>query len=126
MDYMNTESLTITDNLKWLLEQKGTKRIEFATDETNGDNPVEGSIVALNSDGKGVLWGTQTVADTYDQEAYGLLLSTGDFSAGALTLSVVTMGTVDLRRITAVVTGSDKNDAVADLRKNNIIVEECE
>ncbi len=122
---MNTESLTITDNLKWLLEQKGTKRIEFATDETNGNNPVEGSIVALNSAGKGVLWGSKT-SDAYDYEAYGLLLSTGDFRAESLTLSVVTMGTVDLRRITAVVTGSDKNDAVADLRKNNIIVEECE
>ncbi len=126
MDYMNTEELELTDDKKWLLELKSTKRVEFATDAINGNSPITGAIVALNADGKGVLWGTQTVTDTYDQEAYGLLLSTGDFSTGALTLSVVVMGIVDQRRISALVAGSVISDAIADLRKNNIVVEECE
>lgn len=124
-EFANTESLTIEDNEKWLLRQDDTERIEFALDATNGDNPKVGSIVALNASGKGVLWGSKT-SDAYDYEAYGLLMSTGDFSTGALTLSVLTKGIVDQRRITAVVTGSAVADAKADLRKNNIIVKECE
>jgi len=124
-EFLNTEELVITDNSKWLLRQDDTTRIEFAEDATNGKEPATGSIVALNSEGKGVLWGSKT-ADAYDYEAYGLLMSTGDFSAGSLTLSVLTMGIVDKRRITAKVSGSAVSDAVADLRKNNIIVKECE
>jgi len=124
-EFLNTESLTITDSEKWLLRQDDTERVEFAIDATNGNNPPVGSIVALNATGKGVLWGSKT-ADSYDYEAYGLLMSTGDFSVGSLTLSVLTMGIVDKRRITAKVSGSTVSDAVADLRKNNIIVKECE
>ena len=124
-EFLNTESLTITDSEKWLLRQDDTERVEFAIDATNGDNPPVGSIVALNAAGKGVLWGSKT-SDNYDYEAYGLLMSTGDFSVEALTLSVLTMGIVDKRRITAKVSGSTVSDAVADLRKNNIIVKECE
>ncbi len=128
-DYLNPDkrigTLEITDNEKWLLRQDDTKRVEFAIDATNGNKLVTGAIVSINSDGKGVLWGSKTT-DAYDNEAYGLLMSVDDISVEAKTLSVLTMGVVDQRRITAMVTGAKVEDAKADLRKNNIIVKECE
>lgn len=123
--YQNTEKLEITDTGKWVLDQKGTKRIEFAVDATNGAKLVEGCIVALNAEGKGVAWGTKT-SGAYDFEPYGLLMSVADVSTLGSTLSVLTDGVVDKRRISCVVTGGSVDDAVATLRKNNIIVEECE
>ena len=124
-EYPKTEQLTITDEIKWILDQKGTKRIPFAVDATNGAKLVEGCIVALDADGKGVAWGTKT-SDAYDYEPYGLLMSTADVTTEEVTLSVLTMGMVDKRRISCVVDGGSVDDAVATLRKNNIIVEECE
>lgn len=125
MAYPRTESLTITDNKKWLLQQDDTERVVFAIDATNGAKLAEGCIVALDGDGKGVAWGTKT-EDAYDYEPYGILMSEADVSTAGATLSVLTKGMVDQRRITCVVTGGAVADAVATLRKNNIIVKECE
>ena len=125
MTYPNTETLTIVDNEKWIIEQKDTERVTFAIDATNGAKLVEGCIVALDADNKGVAWGTKT-AEAYDYEPYGLLMSVTDVSTAESTLSVLTMGIVDKRRISCVVTGGEVVDAVAGLRKNNIIVKECE
>lgn len=124
--YDRTETLEITDSEKWLLQQDDTERVEFAIDATNGDALVTGAIVALNADGKGVLWGAQTVTDVYDFDAYGILMSTNDISVAASTLSVLTKGIVDQRRISCLVTGGLVAEAKATLRKNNIIVKECE
>jgi len=128
--YPNTESLSITDSAKWLLSQEDTERVLFAIDATNGAALVEGCIVALNDDGNGVAWGTQTVEGTYDYEPYGILMSEADVSTATATLSVLTKGMVDERRITCIVDGAEDTtivaDAIATLRKNNIIVKECE
>lgn len=123
----STQTLTITDTGKWILRQQDTERVEFAIDATNGASPAEGTIVALNTAGKGVVWGSKSGDPLdYTYEPYGLLMSTADFTTTVQTLSVLTMGMVDKRRIYCAVAGGLVNDALAGLRKNNIIVKECE
>lgn len=126
MAEQRTQELTITDSAKWALEVKRTKRVNFAIDATNGASLVSGCIVGLNADGDAVAWGTQTVEGTYDEEAYGILMDSADVSTATATLSVLTEGVVDQRRISCVVDGGAVADAIANLRKNNIVVEECE